>query len=111
LKQVLAGGETPVLQIEAEARNAGLLGPDQPISQNKSFRSARDMLGIKPERRGGTGASGQWVWELPINAKMAASLMKTFPTFLDAVQAWTSTFVRMAQCWAIRRGATESILN
>ncbi|QHO72481.1 hypothetical protein ACH79_07440 [Bradyrhizobium sp. CCBAU 051011] len=70
LAQVLAGGETAVLQIEAEARSAGLLGPDQPISQNKSFRSARDMLGIKPERRGGTGASGQWVWKLPVGAKM-----------------------------------------
>lgn len=70
LRSVLADGPLPVLQIEAEARQAGLLGPDQPISQNKAFRSARDMLGIKPMRRGGTGASGQWVWELPDASKM-----------------------------------------
>jgi hypothetical protein len=68
LRSVLAGGAVPVLQIEAEARSAGLLGQDKPISQNKAFRSAREMLGIAPQRRGGTGASGQWVWELP--AKM-----------------------------------------
>ena len=65
LRSVLAGGAAPVLQIEAEARSAGLLGADKPISQNKAFRSAREMLGITPQRRGGTGASGQWVWELP----------------------------------------------
>jgi hypothetical protein len=40
----------PVLEIEREAREAGLLGPDSPISQNKSFRSARDMLEISPRR-------------------------------------------------------------
>lgn len=54
-----------VAEIEQEARNAGLLGPDSPISQNKSFRSARDILGIAPQRKGGTGAKGQWVWEPP----------------------------------------------
>jgi putative DNA primase/helicase len=65
LRGVLAGGAMPVLEIEREAREAGLLGPDNPISQNKSFRSARDMLEISPRRRGGAGAKGQWVWELP----------------------------------------------
>ncbi|WLB19368.1 AAA family ATPase [Bradyrhizobium sp. vgs-9] len=72
LRSVLSGGAVPVLQIEAEARDAGLLGPDKPISQNKAFRSARDMLGISPQRRGGTGAKGQWVWELPDGAKMTS---------------------------------------
>ena len=38
LRSVLAGGAVPVLQIEAEARSAGLLGADKPISQNKAFR-------------------------------------------------------------------------
>jgi len=65
LRTVLAGGALPVLQIESEARDAGLLGPGSPISQNKAFRSAREDLGIRPQRQGGTGATGQWVWELP----------------------------------------------
>jgi len=60
----------PVLEIEREAREAGLLGPHSPISQNKSFRSARDMLEISPRRKGGAGAKGQWVWELPTTPKM-----------------------------------------
>ena len=50
LRSVLAGGAAPVLQIETEARSAGLLGADKPISQNKAFRSAREMLGITPQR-------------------------------------------------------------
>lgn len=65
LRTVLAGGALPVLQIESEARDAGLLGRDSPISQNKAFRSAREELGIAPQRQGGTGAKGQWVWGLP----------------------------------------------
>jgi len=68
----LAGGAMPVLEIEREAREAGLLGPDSPISQNKSFRSARDMLEISPRRKGGAGAKGQWVWELPTTPKMSS---------------------------------------
>ena len=27
-------------------------------------------LGIVPQRKGGTGAKGQWVWELPVTPKM-----------------------------------------
>jgi hypothetical protein len=65
LRTVLAGGALPVLQIESEARDAGLLGPDRPISQNKAFRSAREELSIVPQRQGGTAAKGQWVWGLP----------------------------------------------
>jgi putative DNA primase/helicase len=70
LRVLLASGAMPVTEVEREARDAGLLGPDSPISQNKSFRSARDILGIAPQRKGGTGANGQWVWELPATPKM-----------------------------------------
>lgn len=70
LRELLALGAMPVTEVEREARGAGLLGPDSPISQNKSFRSARDVLGIVPQRTGGAGANGQWVWELPSTPKM-----------------------------------------
>jgi hypothetical protein len=60
----------PVLEIEREAREAGLLGPDSPISQNKSFRSAREILGVIAQRKGGAAAKGQWVWVLPDTPKM-----------------------------------------
>jgi hypothetical protein len=72
LRELLALDAMPVLEIEREARDAGLLGPDIPISQNKSFRSAREILGIVPQRKGGVGAKGQWVWELPSAAKMSS---------------------------------------
>jgi putative DNA primase/helicase len=70
LRGLLASGAMSVTEIEQEARDAGLLGPDNPISQNKSFRSARDVLGIVPQRKGGTAARGQWVWTLPAIPKM-----------------------------------------
>ena len=65
LRTLLAEGALPVLRIELEAREAGLLGPDNPISQNKPFRLAREQLGIAPQRQGGAGANGLWVWGLP----------------------------------------------
>jgi putative DNA primase/helicase len=70
LRAVLAAGAMPVLEIEQEARAAGLLGAESSISQNKAFRSARTLLGITPQRTGGTGAAGKWVWELPPPPKM-----------------------------------------
>jgi putative DNA primase/helicase len=70
LSGLLTTDGTPVLEIEREAREAGLLGPDSPISQNKSFRSAREALGVVPRRKGGAGANGQWVWALPVTPKM-----------------------------------------
>jgi len=65
LRVVLAAGPMPVLEIEQEARAAGLLGAESSISQSKAFRSARTLLGITSKRTGGTGANGKWVWELP----------------------------------------------
>jgi hypothetical protein len=70
LRGLLGSGAMPVTEVEREARDAGLLGPDSPISQSKCFRSARDIVGIVPQREGGTGAKGRWVWELPATPKM-----------------------------------------
>lgn len=62
---LLAAGAVPVLEIEQEARAAGLLGAESSISQNKAFRSARTLLGIAPKRMGGTGALGKWSGNYP----------------------------------------------
>jgi hypothetical protein len=69
LRGLLTAEGNPVLEIEREAREAGLLGPDSPISQNKSFRSAREILGVIAQRKGGAAAKGQWVWVLPDTPK------------------------------------------
>jgi putative DNA primase/helicase len=71
LRAVLALGPMPVLEIEQDARDAGLLGAESSISQSKAFRSARTLLGITPKRTGGTGATGKWVWELPAPPKVS----------------------------------------
>ena len=65
LENVLAHGPLAAADIEREAIAAGLLVEGQPISQCKPLRSARDALGIKPYREGGTGATGRWLWALP----------------------------------------------
>jgi putative DNA primase/helicase len=62
LRTVLADGPVAVPDLEAEAKSAGYLKPDQSISQSKPFRSAREDLGIKPAK---AGMAGGWVWALP----------------------------------------------
>jgi putative DNA primase/helicase len=64
LRTALAAGRMLVNDIEAEARAAGLLKAEQPISQNKGIRNAREALGVAV-RREGFGAGARWFWELP----------------------------------------------
>jgi len=66
LSDVLAAGSMPVKEIERLAVGAGLLEEGKLIGQCKAFRQARKRLGIAPQRTGGTGAGGQWVWALPV---------------------------------------------
>lgn len=65
LNMILAAGPAEVLEIERQAREAGLLGEKQPISQCKPIRAARNALGIKPYQEG-----RQWLWALPGNGQM-----------------------------------------
>ncbi len=59
LRKMLAAGPAKVVEIEATAQDAGLLG-EKPISQSKPFRNARRRLGVEPYQEG-----GQWWWSLP----------------------------------------------
>jgi putative DNA primase/helicase len=54
LQDILANGPLPAKQVKAEATEAGISA--------KSLRSAREALGIKPEK---SGFEGGWVWALP----------------------------------------------
>ena len=62
LQAVLKAGPRLVPDLEREARLAGLLGPAQPISQCKPIRTAREKLGIVPQK---LGMDGGWVWAPP----------------------------------------------
>lgn len=64
LRIVLANGPVKVMDIEQEARSAGLLRDDQLISQSKPFRAARKALGIAPFQPKGQRAGG-WFWGQP----------------------------------------------
>lgn len=54
LRDILANGPLPAKQVKVEAAEAGITP--------KSLRSAREALGIKPEK---SGFEGGWVWALP----------------------------------------------
>jgi len=56
LTDILSNGPMPAKQVKAEATEAGISA--------KSLRSAREALGIKPEKNG-FGEQGGWVWTLP----------------------------------------------
>jgi AAA domain-containing protein len=58
LRIMLANGPVKVMDIEKEARSAGLLRDDQLISQSKPFRAARKALGIAPFQPKGQRARG-----------------------------------------------------
>jgi putative DNA primase/helicase len=52
LTEVLAAGPVDVLEVERQARLAGLLGDNKRIRENKSFRAARKHLGILSKHEG-----------------------------------------------------------
>jgi putative DNA primase/helicase len=64
LTDVLAAGPVDVLEVERQARSAGLLGDTKRISENKSFRTARKLLGVLSSRDG-FGQGGRYVLSLP----------------------------------------------
>jgi len=47
LQDILKSGPMGVLDIEREAREAGLLGPDAVIGQSRAFRDARKKVGAQ----------------------------------------------------------------
>jgi hypothetical protein len=61
LRTILANGRVRIQDIEAEAREARLLGSDQEISLSKPFRNARKFLKVVFSRDGfGPGAICYW---------------------------------------------------
>src|ERR1022692_3077924 len=64
LERVLArGGIVPVHDIEVRARDAGILGPHQSITDSKTFKAAKRILGIRSVRTG-FSTGGWWGWAL-----------------------------------------------
>ena len=56
LKDLLATGPRPAKEVMTEGKEAGFT--------EKQIRTARERLGIKPERHG-YGKDGKWLWSLP----------------------------------------------
>jgi AAA domain len=64
LGTLLDSAPVKVEDIEAEARQAGLLKAGQPINKDKPFRDAKKALGIKSYQPKGQRGAG-WFWALP----------------------------------------------
>jgi hypothetical protein len=61
LQEALANGPISVVDLEAEARAAGLLGERQRLSYAKAIRAAADKMGVVRKREGfGRGAAYHW---------------------------------------------------
>jgi hypothetical protein len=63
LRRALVDGVSPVSELEAKARSAGLLRSNQRITHAKAFKRAKNSLGIRSVRNG-FGVSGKWTWRL-----------------------------------------------
>jgi hypothetical protein len=74
LNTILACGPVDVQDVERQARDAGVLGDRQPISQCKPIRAARESLGIKPRQ-----VDRKWVWALPADSQMPSDAQMPYP--------------------------------
>jgi hypothetical protein len=70
LQIVLRNGPVRAADIEREAREACLLGEDQPLRQSKPFRSAKKVMGIVTHK-GGLNEGWTWSWVAPATSKEA----------------------------------------
>ena len=57
LRDLLAGGPLDSKEVLAHAKDAGI--------SERQLKDAKAALGIKPQRVGGLGATGRWIWALP----------------------------------------------
>lgn len=64
LAQLLAQGPVDVLEVERQARAAGLLGEDKSLRQDKGFRRARQTLGVVSTREG-YGPGSRYLLSIP----------------------------------------------
>ena len=71
LRKALAAKAVGVPQLDMMARDAGLLGEHQRITDAKVFRRAKSSLRIRSVRNG-FGPSGGWAWELPRSREESA---------------------------------------
>jgi hypothetical protein len=72
LKATLKNTAVNVPNLEVMAREAGLLGEHQRITNAKPFRRAKSALGIQSVRNG-FGPGGGWLWKLPRDRKASTA--------------------------------------
>jgi hypothetical protein len=84
LNRALAGGALAVVELEAKARAAGLLGERQQIQHAKAFKKAKKALSIR-SIRDGFGSGGKWAWLMPPQAPQIA-IASTVDTDPDITQ-------------------------
>jgi len=72
LLDVLAEGARPAIDIEKDARDAGVAP--------RTLKRGKERLGIKPQRQG-FGKDGRWVWSIESARGAKADVRKTVASF------------------------------
>jgi hypothetical protein len=72
LGQLLSQGPVAVVELEQSARDVGLLGKRQRITDAKGFKRAKKLLAVQ-SYRSGFGRGGKWFWRLLAERKAAAA--------------------------------------
>jgi hypothetical protein len=79
LREALAGGAVAVIDLKADAKEAGLSWA--------TIRRAKDRLGIVAKREShGRDGGGRWTWAMPIPARCSSPLQDAHPLEVSALQ-------------------------
>jgi hypothetical protein len=90
LSHALAGGALAVGELEAKARQEGLLGERQQIQHAKAFKKAKKELGIQSIRNG-FGSAGKWAWLMPPQAAIEIGSVATSHLDTEDEQSFLDT--------------------
>jgi len=79
LREALAGGAVAVIDLKADAKEAGLSWA--------TIRRAKDRLGVVAKREShGRDGGGRWTWAMPIPARCSSHLQDAHPFGVSALQ-------------------------
>jgi putative DNA primase/helicase len=79
LREALAGGAVAVIDLKADAKEAGLSWA--------TVRRAKERLGIVAEREShGRDGGGRWTWAMPLSARCSSPLQDAHPLEVSTLQ-------------------------
>jgi hypothetical protein len=104
LREALAGGAVAVIDLKADAKEAGLSWA--------TIRRAKERLGIVAEREShGRDGGGRWTWAMPPSARCSSPLQDAHPLEVSTLQKKMSTLQRRTRCRPLQPPHRTTIPN